>query len=101
MPPLADTDAEPLLPPLHATLVPEQLATITVGSVILKVMLEVHPLLSVTAQVQLPAVNPVTETVPSPAGFPGVQLYKYGANPPVAAFTLAAPFVPPKQKTLV
>ena len=29
---------------------------------------------SVTVHVQVPAVNPVTETVPSPVGLPGVQL---------------------------
>ena len=29
---------------------------------------------SVTVQVHVPAVNPVTLVVPSPVGFPGVQL---------------------------
>ena len=45
-----------------------------VGCVTVKVCAFVQPLASVTVQVQVPAVNPVTEAVPSPVGFPGVQL---------------------------
>ncbi len=93
VPPLAVTEDEPFEPPLQVTLVPVQVATIAVGCVMFKDKVAVHPLLSVTVQVHIPKVNPVTETVPSPVGLPGVQLYVYGANPPVAAFTLAAPFV--------
>jgi len=52
-------------------------------------------------QVQTPGVNPVTETVPSPVGFPGVQLYVYDPVPPVAAFTVAAPVKPPLQAIFV
>ena len=61
----------------------------------------VQPLASVTVHVQVPDVKPLTEVVPSPVGFPGVQLYVYPPDPPVAAFTEAAPVFPPKQATLV
>ena len=46
-----------------------------VGSVIVKFTAVIQALASVTVHVQVPAVRPVTEVVPSPAGFPGVQLY--------------------------
>ena len=72
-----------------------------VGCVIVKFLVVVQPFASVTVQVQTPIVKPVTETVPSPVGFPGVQLYVYGPVPPVAALTLAAPFEPPLQDTFV
>ena len=66
----------PVLPPKHATFVttvdPD---TGDVGCVMLNVWDAVHPLASVTVHVQEPAVNPVTEVVPSPVGLPGVQLY--------------------------
>ena len=39
--------------------------------------------------------------MPSPVGFPGVQLYVYGPTPPVAVFTDAAPLAPPLQEILV
>ena len=46
-----------------------------VGCVIVKLWVAVHPFASVTVQVHVPAVKPVTEAVPSPDGLPGVQLY--------------------------
>src|SRR5580698_7441678 len=55
---------------------------------------------SVTVQVQLPAVNPVTEFVPSPVGFPGIQLYVNVPVPPLAV-TDAAPLLPPLQEMFV
>ena len=55
---------------------------------------------SVTVQVHVPEVNPVTLAVPSPVGFPGVQLYVKVPTPPVAE-TLAAPLLPALQLTLV
>jgi hypothetical protein len=75
VPPEADAVADPLLPPLQETFVWETAATeIAVGSVI-EIMREAeHAFASVTVHVHEPAVNPVTLTVPSPEGFPGVQL---------------------------
>ena len=43
------------------------------GWVMVKVCVAVHKLASVAVTVQVPAVRPVTEVVPSPAGLPGVQ----------------------------
>ena len=51
--------------------------------------------------VHVPAVKPVTETVPSPVGLPGVQLYVYPPAPPVAEVTDAAPLDPTKQDMFV
>ena len=51
--------------------------------------------------VQVPAVKPVTLTVPSPAGLPGDQSYVYPPAPPVGVLILAAPFEPPKHDTFV
>ena len=68
-------EAAPLEAPLQATLVCEAGVTvIAVGWVTVKFCVLVQPLASVTVQVQDPAVKPVTDTVPSPVGFPGVQL---------------------------
>jgi hypothetical protein len=69
--------------------------------VIVNVCDATQPLESVTLQVQLPAVRPVTLVVPSPAGFPGAQSYVNPPLPPVAAFTDAAPFEPPLHDTFV
>jgi len=67
--------AAPFEPPLHETFVCELVVNdIAVGCITVKFCEVVHPFASVTVQVQVPAVNPVTETVPSPVGFPGVQL---------------------------
>ena len=60
-----------------------------------------HELASVTVQIQVPAVKPVTEVVPSPVGFPGVQLYVNPPAPPVGVVIEAAPFEPPKHETFV
>ena len=74
MPPDTVTLAAPLLPPLQDTFVWEAaLATKAVGSVMVKVLVAVQLFASVTVQVQVPAVNPVTVAVPSPVGFPGDQ----------------------------
>ena len=59
-----------------------------------------HRFASCTAQVHVPADNPVILAVPSPVGFPGVQLYAYAVVPP-ETLTLAAPFDPPLHDTLV
>jgi hypothetical protein len=68
-------DAAPLLPPLQEMLVCDAgVTTIAGGCVMLKVRVAVHVFASVTVQVQVPAISPVTETVPSPVGLPGVQL---------------------------
>ena len=55
---------------------------------------------SVTVQVQVVAVSPVTLLVPSPVGLPGVQLYVKVPVPP-EPLILAAPLLPPKQLILV
>ena len=72
------TVAVPLDPPLQEILVCEfNVRESAVGCVIVKSRMVEHPvMLSVTVQVQVPALNPVTEMVPSPVGFPGVQLYE-------------------------
>ena len=49
-------------------------ATKAVGCVIENVLVVVHAFASVTVQVQVPNVKPVTLAVPSPVGLPGVQL---------------------------
>ena len=65
----------PVDAPLHNTSVCDTaLATTCVGCVILNVCVAVQELASVTVHVHVPAVNPVTDTVPSPVGLPGVQL---------------------------
>ena len=60
----------------------------------------VHPFASVTVQVHVPAVKPVTLAVPSPVGLPGVQLYEYAVVPPETV-TLAAPLLPALHDTFV
>ena len=75
MPPETETEAAPLLPPLQEMFVCETAVTTSAaGAVMLKVALAEQELASVTVQVQVPAVSPVTEAVPSPVGLPGVQL---------------------------
>jgi hypothetical protein len=59
-----------------------------------------HAFASVTVQVHEPAVNPETLTVPSPVGFPGVQLYVNAPVPPKADI-VAAPLLPALQETFV
>ena len=60
MPPPAETVAVPLLPPLQLTFVwAEMLAVNTGGWVIVTPEVLVHPLLSVTVTVHVPAVKPV------------------------------------------
>ena len=95
--------AAPLDPPKQEIVVCEAAVTVSAaeGCVIVNVIATVEELASVTVQVQVPAESPVTEVVPSPVGFPGVQLYEYGLVPPVGVLTLAAPFEPPLQLTLV
>ena len=62
---------------------------------IVKLTALLQPATSVTVHVQTPAVRPETEIVPSPVGFPGVQLYVYPPAPPVAVLTEAIPVAPP------
>ena len=66
--------AVPLDPPLQDTFCAAVAVLIAVGCVIVKSRVVEQPILSVTVQVQTPGVKPVTETVPSPVGVPGVQL---------------------------
>ena len=51
--------------------------------------------LSVTSNVYVPALNPVTAAADAPLG---LQLYVYGEVPPVTV-ALAVPFAPLKQDT--
>ncbi len=95
VPPLTETVAAPLLPPLHAMFVCDTGETTNaVGAVILNVAVLVQEFASVTVHVHEPAVKPVTDAVPSPVGLPGVQLYEYDVVPPLTV-TLAAPVFPP------
>ena len=75
VPPEADIVAAPLLPALQETFVCETaFTTITDGCVIVNVLDAAQPFASVTVQVHDPALSPETLAVPSPVGFPGVQL---------------------------
>jgi hypothetical protein len=67
VPPLADTVADPLLPP-HAAGVEETDAVIAEGSVMLNVPVAEHPLASVIVQVYDPAERPLAVAVVPPAG---------------------------------
>ena len=75
-PPVAAlTAAAPFAPPKHATFVCDAAAKDNAGGcVTVNVCTAVQAFASVTVQVQVPAVNPVTDVVPSPVGLPGVQL---------------------------
>ena len=66
MPPVTDTVAAPLLPPLHDTLVCDDNVDVnTVGCVINTVFVIEHPFTSFTVHVYPVAVNPVAvEAVP-------------------------------------
>ena len=64
----------PSFPPLKLTGVAVILADNAMGWVIVKLCVAAHPLASVTVQVHVPALSPDTDVVPSPIGFPGVQL---------------------------
>ena len=65
----------PLEPPKQETLVATVLPeTGAAGCVMLTVLVAVQLFASVTVHVHVPAVSPVTLAVPSPVGFPGVQL---------------------------
>jgi len=67
--------AAPVDPPLQAILVCDTtLDVIALGSVMITCCVLVQLLASVIVQVHVPAVNPLTEAVPSPVGLPGVQL---------------------------
>jgi hypothetical protein len=69
-------EAAPFEPPKHETFVCEaRVVDIAGGWVIVKTEEAVHPIASVAVHVHDPAVSPVTDVVPSPIGFPGVQLY--------------------------
>ena len=59
-----------------------------------------HAFASVTVHVHDPAVSPETLAVPSPIGFPGVQLYASVPVPPEAE-TEAVPLFPLLQETFV
>jgi hypothetical protein len=97
VPPEAEAVADPLFAPLQETFVWETEETeIAVGCVIFIVLVPVHPLPSVTVHVHDPAVRPETLVVPSPVGFPGVQLYDKLPVPPDAD-TEADPLFPPLQ----
>src|SRR5690606_33035588 len=61
------TAAAPLDPPKHETLVCEAgVSDIALGCVIVNGLDDVQPFISVTIQVQVPALKPVTLVVPSP-----------------------------------
>ena len=77
IPPITLAVRLPLVPPLQLTLVDVGIVTTNcTGEVIVNVWVAVQALASVTVQVQVPAVNPVTLTVPSPVGLPGSS-YRY------------------------
>jgi hypothetical protein len=75
VPPNEEEDNVTVVPTQITLLFTVAVTTNAVGCVTLKVCAALHPLASVTVHVHDPAVNPVTEAVPSPVGLPGVQLY--------------------------
>src|SRR5205814_4768921 len=81
--------SEPFVPPLHVTLVTTCVVVIGGGCVIVTDVVAVHPLLSVTVNVYVPAVSPACDGV---IVYPGV--------PPLGVIT-TEPFVPPLHVTLV
>lgn len=74
VPPVDDADAFVPDPAQIVEGVAEALATSNAGCVMLNVCVVTQLLASVTVQVHVPTVSPVTEAVPSPVGLPGVQL---------------------------
>jgi hypothetical protein len=101
VPPEEEAVADPLFAPLQETFVWETEETeIVVGSVIVIIRKTEHPFPSVAVQVHEPAVSPETLVVPSPVGFPGVQLYVSAPVPPEAE-TEADPLFPLLQETFV
>ena len=96
-PPPALTLALPVL--LHAIelLIKVVLAVTGVGCVVMNEAVVVHPLLSVTLTVYVPADNPVAVILVCPLGF---HKYVYGAVPPLAA-AVAVPVLPPLHATPV
>ena len=67
VPPEAVAVAAPSFPPLQLTLSSrDAVATRTVGSVIVMVVVSVHPLASVTVTVYVSALTPVIEAVVAP-----------------------------------
>jgi hypothetical protein len=87
------TEAEPSLPPLHNTLVEDEMAADTVPVVVmLAVVVTEHPLASVMVQVYDPAASPdaVAEVPPD-----GAHAYVYGPTPPEAV-AVADPLLPPQ-----
>jgi hypothetical protein len=58
VPPEGVTEAVPLFPPLHDTFVCAVVVDIAAGCVIVTVVVYVHPFLSFTVHVYVPAVNP-------------------------------------------
>jgi hypothetical protein len=92
VPPVIDTVAAPLLPPLHDTLVcDDNVETNAVGCVNVATFVLVHALASVMIQVYVPAAKPVAVAAVPPDG---AHEYVYPGVPPVAD-TDAAPLLPP------
>jgi hypothetical protein len=98
VPPEAVTDATPVHPPLHNTLVCVCVAVITGGCVMLNVCVAVQlPGFDVTVTVYSPAHNPVALDAVPPLG---AHAYVYEPGPPIAV-TDAAPVHCPLHNTLV
>ena len=81
----------PVLAPRHRTFVCEVIEPVTaVGCVMTVSKVVVQLCESVMVHVYVPAQRLVTDGVPSPVGFPGVQLKLYAAVPPEGV-TVEAP----------
>jgi hypothetical protein len=79
VPPVDVAVAEPVEPPLHATLVCDDIeAATTVGCVIALEAVCVHPLASVTVTVYVPTARPVAVALVLAL----FQVYVYGETPP-------------------
>jgi hypothetical protein len=96
VPPDTVTVAEPVVPPLHNTLLTAVDVTKAVGSAIVTISVIVHPLASVTVTVFTPAVWPIITEVVAVVD----HKYVYPEVPPVTVI-VAEPVVPPLHNTLL
>ena len=95
VPPLTVKSIDPVLFPVHNTLVTKDCKlTLVAGCVMLADILVVHPLLSVIVTLYTPGTNPLMSSVVDPL----FHKYVNGAPVPVAV-KLIDPLPPPKQLT--
>jgi hypothetical protein len=97
IPPVAETVALPLLPPLQEMLTCDVVTTMAVGSVIVVLAVALHPLSSVIVQVYVPGASEEAVAAVPPEG---AHAYVNGDVPPEGA-AVADPLSAPLQDTFV